>query len=64
MHAPPVAADGPRVSRGLLADLPDRLRQPAFARTGGLHATGLFDAGGEPRRSCARTSAATTLSTR
>jgi FdhD protein len=32
----------------LLADLPDRLRgaQPAFAATGGLHATGLFDAAG------------------
>jgi FdhD protein len=37
---------GPRVSRALLAALPDRLRQPAFERTGGLHATGLFDAGG------------------
>jgi FdhD protein len=33
--------------RELLADLPDRLVQPGFARTGGLHATGLFDAGGE-----------------
>jgi FdhD protein len=33
----------------LLATLPDRLReaQPAFAVTGGLHATGLFDAHGE-----------------
>ena len=38
---------GPRVARALLAALPDRLTQPAFARTGGLHATGLFDAGGE-----------------
>jgi len=40
---------GPVVSRALLAGLPRRLRtdQPAFARTGGLHATGLFDAGGE-----------------
>ena len=27
--------------------LPDRLRQPAFELTGGLHATGLFDAAGE-----------------
>jgi FdhD protein len=33
----------------LLAGLPDRLRaaQPAFAATGGLHATGLFDSTGE-----------------
>jgi FdhD protein len=38
---------GPRVGRGLLAELPERLRQPGFERTGGLHATGLFDAGGE-----------------
>jgi FdhD protein len=33
--------------RALLADLPERLRQPTFARTGGLHATGLFTAEGE-----------------
>ncbi|HET7574687.1 MAG TPA: formate dehydrogenase accessory sulfurtransferase FdhD [Solirubrobacterales bacterium] len=38
---------GPAVSRELLADLPGRLVQPGFERTGGLHATGLFDAGGE-----------------
>lgn len=38
---------GPRVDRALLAELPERLRQPAFALTGGLHATGLFDARGE-----------------
>ncbi len=38
---------GPPVSRELLADLPERLRQPGFERTGGLHATGLFDAEGE-----------------
>jgi FdhD protein len=39
----------PVVPRALLAELPTRLRtdQPAFARTGGLHATGLFSAGGE-----------------
>ena len=38
-----------RVSSGLVAELPDRLReaQPAFAATGGLHATGLFAADGE-----------------
>ncbi len=41
------AASGPRVERAMLAALPDRLRQPTFARTGGLHATGLFTADGE-----------------
>jgi FdhD protein len=46
VHAPD-AAPGPAVARALLADLPERLRQPAFAATGGLHATGLFDASGE-----------------
>jgi FdhD protein len=40
-------APGPRVERSLLADLPERLRQPGFERTGGLHATGLFDAARE-----------------
>jgi FdhD protein len=37
-----------RVSADLLGLLPGRLReaQPAFAATGGLHATGLFDADG------------------
>jgi FdhD protein len=38
---------GPRVERALLADLPERLAQPGFERTGGLHATGLFDTVGE-----------------
>ena len=50
-----VAVESPRVASelaiagDLLAALPERLRaaQPAFAATGGLHATGLFDAGGE-----------------
>ena len=46
VHAPPLP-DGPVVPRELLAGLPGRLRQPAFERTGGLHATGLFDAAGE-----------------
>jgi FdhD protein len=47
VHAPPLPA-GPAVARELLATLPDRLRQPEFSRTGALHATGLFDASGEP----------------
>ncbi|HEY8844783.1 MAG TPA: formate dehydrogenase accessory sulfurtransferase FdhD [Gaiellaceae bacterium] len=50
-----VAVEAPRVESALqaeaelLADLPERLRtaQPAFAVTGGLHATGLFAADGE-----------------
>ncbi|HKE79540.1 MAG TPA: formate dehydrogenase accessory sulfurtransferase FdhD [Solirubrobacteraceae bacterium] len=46
VHAPRLPG-GPRVPRTLLADLPERLRQPAFEATGGLHATGLFDARGE-----------------
>jgi FdhD protein len=46
VHAPVLPA-GPVVERGLLASLPERLVQPGFARTGGLHATGLFDAEGE-----------------
>jgi FdhD protein len=43
----PVVPDGPELSRELLADLPERLSQPGFERTGGLHATGLFTAAGE-----------------
>jgi FdhD protein len=46
VHAAPLP-EGPRMSRELLAALPDRLEQPAFQRTGGLHATGLFDRHGE-----------------
>ena len=46
MHAEP-AAPGPEIERALLAALPDRLRQPTFERTGGLHATGLFAPDGE-----------------
>jgi FdhD protein len=46
VHAP-VLPDGLRIERALLAGLPERLRQPGFARTGGLHATGLFTTGGE-----------------
>jgi len=51
-----VEVEAPRVESKLrlrlpvLASLPDRLReaQAAFAVTGGLHATGLFSAAGEP----------------
>ena len=39
--------DGPAIPRALVADLPERLRQPTFARTRGLHATGLFSPAGE-----------------
>jgi FdhD protein len=39
--------EGPAVDRATLAALPERLRQPAFEVTGGLHATGLFDPAGE-----------------
>ena len=46
VHAP-LARPGPAIPRALLAALPDRLRQPTFARTGGLHATGLFTPEGE-----------------
>jgi FdhD protein len=46
VHAPR-AAPGPQIARDLLARLPDRLRQPTFARTGGLHATGLFTPSGD-----------------
>src|SRR5205809_773230 len=50
-----VAVDAPRVASelridaALVSQLPERLReaQAAFAATGGLHATGLFDANGE-----------------
>jgi FdhD protein len=51
-----VAVEAPRVESALrvpaeiVSELPDRLRaaQPTFAATGGLHATGLFDAEGTP----------------
>jgi FdhD protein len=46
VHAPALAS-GPEVARALLAALPDRLLQPGFAATGGLHATGLFTASGQ-----------------
>src|SRR5689334_10289392 len=40
-------ASGPVVDRRLVAELPARLEQPTFERTGGLHATGLFAADGQ-----------------
>ena len=54
---PPCPADGPdrpalqdswQLPPDLVSRLPDQLRgcQPVFSRTGGLHAAGLFDAGG------------------
>jgi FdhD protein len=46
VHSAPLA-DGPKIARGILATLPERLSQPAFERSGGLHATGLFDRAGE-----------------
>jgi FdhD protein len=46
VYAPPLPA-GPLVARELLASLPELLVQPGFLRTGGLHATGLFDERGE-----------------
>ena len=48
VDAPPVEGSL-QVEGTLLAELPERLRadQPAFAVTGGLHATGLFDRAGE-----------------
>ena len=47
VEAPRVEGDL-RVDAAVLAALPDRLReaQPAFDATGGIHATGLFDAEG------------------
>jgi FdhD protein len=47
VDAPPVDSEL-RISAQLVASLPGRLRdaQPAFAQTGGLHATALFDANG------------------
>jgi FdhD protein len=47
VQAPRLEGGGPVLDRALLASLPSRLRQPSFDRTGGLHATGLFDAAGE-----------------
>jgi FdhD protein len=46
VHSAPLP-EGPSIERSLLASLPDHLVQPAFERTGGVHATGLFDPTGE-----------------
>ena len=43
--SPPLSAE-PTIPRALAAELPARLEQPGFDRTGGLHATGLFEADG------------------
>jgi FdhD protein len=45
VYSPPLPG-GPVIPRHLVVRLPDALDQPGFARTGGLHATGLFDASG------------------
>jgi FdhD protein len=42
VHSAPLPA-GPSVPRSLVVRLPDLLEQPTFDRTGGLHATGLFE---------------------
>ncbi len=48
VHSEPLAQwSGPALPREMLAGLPDKLLQPGFARTGGLHATGLFDLDGQ-----------------
>jgi len=47
VYAEPLPS-GPSCARDLLAGLPDRLVQPGFARSGGIHATGLFDHNGAP----------------
>jgi FdhD protein len=43
--SPPVSAE-PVIPRALAIELPSRLDQPGFRRTGGLHATALFEADG------------------
>ena len=49
VHSPPLPTEPPVpvIPRALAAELPDRLDQPTFERTGGTHATGLFTPAGE-----------------
>ena len=42
----PHSLPGPTIARALAAQLPAGLDQPTFRSTGGLHATGLFEADG------------------
>jgi FdhD protein len=48
---PPIKSNDFRIDLELLLSLPDRLRkeQGDFARTGGIHAAGIFDANGEAK---------------
>jgi len=48
-HAPALPEHEPRIPRGVIYALPDKLRQSqaVFDRTGGLHAAGLFDSAGD-----------------
>jgi FdhD protein len=46
VHSAPVKT-GQVVPRSLIAALPEKLAQPGFEKTGGLHATGLFNPTGE-----------------
>lgn len=49
LHTPQLSAQSPQVAAAVLQQLPARLReaQTLFAQTGGVHAAGLFDAGGD-----------------
>ena len=49
VHAHPLDTNPARpvIARALAMELPGRLQQPTFDRTGGTHATGLFTASGE-----------------
>ncbi len=63
VHAP-VLAPGPELPRALLADLPERLAQPAFERSRRAARHRPVHARGAASSACARMSAATTRSTR